>query len=255
MEVNRSSLYYQRKEPSQDEISLEQAIRGLYIKYPFYGYRKVTTELRNMGFEVNHKRVSRIRRELGLETIYPKPRLSRSKRKEEKYPYLLKELSITRPNQVWASDITFIRLRGKGWVFVVIVLDWYSRYVLSYEISTSLEVDFCLNALHKAFKHGKPEIFNTDQGSQYTSQAFLEMLKERNIRISMDGKGRCLDNVRVERWWRSLKYEKIFLEEYETVQEIREAVKEYVRFYNHERIHQSLGYLTPFEVYNRTRYC
>jgi putative transposase len=247
--INRTTLYYEPVAPSELDISLETAIKGIYVKWPFYGHHKVTGELKRKGYIVGHNKVGRIRNELGLYTIYPKPRLSVPDKAHKKYPYLLKDLEINRVNQVWASDISYVKVRGKGSAYVVVILDWYSRYILSYEVSISLEVDFCISALKTALKQTTPEIFNSDQGSQYTSNQFLEILENKQIRISMDSKGRCLDNVICERFWRSLKYENIFLAEYDTVPELRSGVEEYIEFYNNERIHQSLNYFTPEEVY------
>lgn len=247
--INRTSLYYKPVEPSAWDISIETAIKGLYVKYPFYGSRRTAEALKRKGYNVGREKVRRIRNELGLYTIYPKPRLSITNKAHKKYPYLLKDLEINRVNHVWASDISYVKVRGKGSAYVVAIVDWYSRYILSYEVCISLEVDFCIAALEAALKQATPEIFNSDQGSQYTSNDFLEILEGRQIKISMDGKGRCLDNVIIERWWRSLKYEKIFLAEYDTVPDLRLGVKEYVEFYNNERIHQSLNYFTPAEVY------
>lgn len=249
LQVNRSTLYYQAKEENPYDIELKDAIRLLYVKYPFYGHRKVTSILKRMGWKVNRKKVRRLRKELGLDTIYPKPNLSKPRREHKKYPYLLKGLEITRVNQVWSTDITFVRVKGKGWIYVVAILDWFSRYIISFEVSISQEVDFCLSTLMTALQTGTPEIFNSDQGSQFTSKEFIDILERKQIKISMDSVGRALDNVRTERYWRSLKYEEVFLKEYESVTEAREAIKAYIQFYNNERIHQSLNYYTPAEIY------
>lgn len=190
-----------------------------------------------MGWKVNRKKVERLRKALGLVTIYPKPNLSKPRQDHKKYPYLLKDLEIICVNQVWSTDITYVRIKGRGWVYVVAVLDWFSRYVLSFEISISQEVDFCLLALETALQRGTPEIFNSDQGSQFTSNEFVEILEGKEIKISMDSKGRALDNIRTERFCRSLKYEEVFLKEYESVNEAKESIKDYIQFYNNERIH------------------
>ena len=247
--VNRGGLYYQPREESPYHLSLKVAVNFLYFKFPFYGVLKTTIALKKMGFQAGQDKVRRLRRELGSRAIYPKPNLSKPRVARVKYPYLLKNLEITRVNQVWSTDITYIRVKGKGWVYLVAVIDWFSRYMLSFEMSISLEVDFCLEALHSALKTGQPEIFNTDQGSQFTSHEFLEILQVHHIQISMDSKGRALDNIRRERLWRSVKYEEAFLKEYETVPEAREAIGAYRELYNYERIHQSLNYHTPYEVY------
>jgi putative transposase len=203
-----------------------------------------------MGFIVNIKRVRRIRNKLKLYTIYPKPNLSKAKKEHKKYPYLLKDLKIERVNQVWSTDITYIKVKNKGWIYLVAIIDWYSRYIISHEISITMEVDFCINALNKALKIATPDIFNTDQGSQFTSHNFLEILEEREIKISMDSKGRALDNIRCERFWRSLKYEEVFLTEYNFVKDAKVSIRNYIPFYNNERIHQSLNYYTPYEIHN-----
>lgn len=247
--VNRSSLYYKPREESPSHLSLKEAVKFLYFKFPFYGIKKTTVALKKMEWEVGEERVRRFRAELGLQTIYPKPNLSKPRVNHAKYPYLLKGLEIIRVNQVWSTDITYVRIKGKGWVYAVAVIDWFSRYILSFEVSISLEVDFCLEALRHALKRGCPEIFNTDQGSQFTSDEFLNVLRTHPIQISMDSKGRALDNIRCERFWRSLKYEEVYLKEYETVSQAREAIGNYGAFYNNERIHQSLNYHTPYEIY------
>ena len=199
--------------------------------------------------KVNVKRIRRLLRLMGLEAIYQKPRLSLAAPGHRVYPYLLRGVKITRVNQVWSTDITYIRLQG-GFVYLVAVMDWHSRYVLSWEVSTTLETDFCVNALARALRdYGQPEIFNTDQGSQFTSQVFTGKLKERSIAISMDGRGRALDNIFVERLWRSVKYEEVYLHAYEGVPQAIKGLKSYFKFYNHKRIHQSLDYKTPAAVY------
>ena len=220
-----------------------------FLRHPFYGSRKMRDYLNRQGFLVNRKRVQRLMRLMCIESVAPKPNTSRPRKEHKVYPYLLKKLSITKPDQVWSSDITYIRL-AHGFVYLTAVMDWSSRYVLSWEVSVTMDDDFCVNALKSALrKHNSPEIFNTDQGSQYTGNAFTGALKERGIKISMDGKGRCMDNVFIERLWRSVKYEKIFLEEFETVTELIAGLKEYFEFYNFERPHQSFKGKTPAEVY------
>lgn len=204
--------------------------------------------LRKQGDAVNHKRVGRLMRLLGLEAIYPRPRLSQGEEKAKKYPYLLKGLKIEEPNQVWCTDITYIRL-SQGFVYLVAVMDWFSRYVLSWEISTSLEVEFCLAALDQALRIDRPSIFNSDQGSQFTSADFTGRLRTAGIRISMDGRGRVFDNIFIERLWRTVKYEEVYLTDYGNVSECVNGLKAYFRFYNEERPHQALGYRTPRQVY------
>ncbi len=219
-----------------------------YTKTPFYGSRKMVAFLNRDGHCVNRKRVQRLMRQMGIEAIYPKRNLSKTNPEHRIYPYLLRGLKIDKPNQVWSADITYIRLH-QGWIYLVAIMDWFSRYVLSWEVSTSLETDFCLTALDKALSTGYPEIFNTDQGSQFTSNLFTEKLKDQSILISMDGRGRAFDNIFIERLWRSLKYEEVYLRDYQSVSEGKHFLKEYMVFYNHERLHQSLDYQTPAEVH------
>ena len=219
-----------------------------YTRTPFYGSRRMTNHLRNKGHEVNRKRIRRLLRTMGLEAIYPGPKLSNPAPGHQIYPYLLRGLSIVRPNQVWSSDITYIRLRG-GFVYLMAVIDWFSRFVVAWELSVSMDAEFCVSGLERALSKATPEIFNTDQGSQFTSQAFTGMLKRFGILISMDGRGRALDNVFVERLWRTVKYEDIYLKDYASVPEVRSGLGSYFDFYNHERGHQSLGYKTPAAIH------
>lgn len=219
-----------------------------FTRTPFYGTRRMTVWLQNQGFEVNRKRVMRLMNLMGLEAIYPKPRLSLGNKEHRKYPYLLKGVKISEPNHVWSTDITYIRLR-QGFVYLVAILDWFSRYVLSWQVSSTLEVDFCLHALNKALDRNRPKIFNTDQGAQFTSHDFTGRLESAGIQISMDGRGRVFDNIFVERLWRSVKYEEVYLNEYSDMTECKSRLKKYFKFYNEERIHQSLDYLTPRQVY------
>jgi len=219
-----------------------------YTRTPFYGVRRMTYWLRAQGYPVNGKRVRRLLRQMGLEAIYPKPRLSQPAPGHRIYPYRLRGLKIERANQVWASDITYIRLR-QGFIYLVAILDWFSRYVLGWDVSVSLESDFCLAALEWALQTGCPEIFNTDQGAQFTSEGFTQRLEKSGITISMDGRGRALDNIFVERLWRSVKYEEVYLHDYERVEEAVKNLREYFWFYNHERPHQALCYQTPAAMY------
>jgi putative transposase len=223
-----------------------------YTRTPYYGIRRMTAWLRAAGHEVNHKRVARLLRRMGLQAIYPKPRLSQGGPEHKVYPYLLRGLAIRRPNQVWSTDITYIRLRH-GFVFLVAIMDWYSRYVLAWEVSVTLETSFCLSALNWALRQAKPEIFNSDQGSQFTSDDFTSRLKKAGIRISMDGRGRVFDNIFVERLWRTVKYEEVYLKGYESVSVAISSLGAYFAFYNQERLHQSLGYRTPASVYHAAR--
>jgi putative transposase len=220
-----------------------------YTRTPFYGVRKILKWLKTQGQKVNHKRISRLMRVMGLEAIYPKPRLSQGNDQHRKYPYLLKGVKIENPNHVWSTDITYIRLR-QGFVYLVAVLDWFSRYVLSWKVSLTMEVEFCLDALEAALKMDRPVIFNSDQGSQFTSAEFTDRLKKEGIRISMDGRGRVFDNIFVERLWRTVKYEEVYIKSYEDVNECVAGLSAYFRFYNEERLHQALGYRTPRQVYD-----
>lgn len=220
-----------------------------YTRTPFYGARRMTYWLGQQGYGVNVKRVRRLLRQMGLEAIYPKPRLSQPGPGHRIYPYRLRGLRIDRPNQVWGSDITYIRLR-QGFIYLVAILDWFSRYVLAWEVSVTLDSAFCLAALEWALKKGSPEIFNTDQGAQFTSLDFTKRLEESGIMISMDGRGRAMDNIFVERLWRSVKYEEVYLKDYEEAAEAAKNLGCYFVFYNLERPHQSLGYQTPAAIYS-----
>ena len=219
-----------------------------YTATPFYGIRRMTAWLRSRGYAVNHKRVARLRRQMGVEAIYPKPRLSQPAAGQVIYPYLLRGVTVNRVNQVWSADITYVRLAG-GLVYLVAGMDWFSRYVRSWAVSITMDVACCVAALEQAIRHGQPEIFNTDQGAQFTSLAFTERLKKGGIRISMDGRGRALDHVCVERLWRSVKYEEVYLRDYQSVWDARQSVARYFGFYNEARLHQALGYRTPAAVY------
>ena len=219
-----------------------------YTKYPFYGVRRITTALKRLGRCVNHKRVARLMRRMGLEAIYPKPRLSLAKKEHRKYPYLLRNLPIMRPDQVWSTDITYIRLKG-GFIYLAAIMDWFSRYVVSWVLSNTLDAFFCVDMLKKALKTARPEIFNSDQGVQFKSDAFTGILEGHCIRISMDGRGRAFDNIFVERLWRTVKYEEVYLKDYSGVRDAKDSLRKYFDFYNNDRPHQSLGYKTPSEVY------
>jgi putative transposase len=246
--LSRSGYYYQARGETAYNEQLMRIMDEEYIRHPFYGVERMTGWLTRQGYGVNAKRVRRLLRLMGLMAIYPKPRLSGGVPRQTVYPYLLRGLLITRPDHVWATDITYIRMR-KGFVYLVAVMDLFSRYVLSWEVSTSLETEFCLNALDRALLISKPEIFNSDQGVQFTGDAFTERLRNAEIRISWDGKGRAYDNIFVERLWRSVKYEEVYLKEYATVREAMRELNAYFRFYNTERLHQSLEYKTPWNVY------
>ena len=245
--IARSTVYY---EPRVDPYSLElmHLIDEVYTKTPFYGSRRIREILKRKGYFINRKRIQRLMRLMGIEAIYPKKNLSKPSPGCKIYPYLLRDRKITGVNEVWGTDITYIRMRH-GWLYLVAIMDWVSRYVLSWGISTTLEVDFCIRALERALSIADPEIFNSDQGSQFTSVTFLKRLEERSIQISMDGRGRAMDNIFIERLWRSVKYEEVYINDYEAVPDAKEGINRYMNFYNQERPHQSLDYKTPAEVY------
>jgi len=247
--LNRSTVYYQPIGASDEDLQLMRRIDEMHLKRPFYGSRRIRDWLQDEGFAVNRKRVQRLMRQMGITALYPKANTSRPGKGHKIYPYLLKGLEIDRPNQVWATDICYVPM-ARGFVYVVAIMDWYSRKVLAWRVSNTMDADFCVEALEEALRrYGAPEIFNTDQGAQFTSEAFTGALKAAGIRISMDGKGRWVDNVFVERLWRSLKYEEVYLKAYETVAEARQGMANYFRFYNRERRHQSLNRQTPDQVY------
>jgi len=248
----RSTYYYDSQRDDSYNLMLMSLIDEQFTRTPFYGVPRMTAWLKLQGQEVNHKRVRRLMRFMGLEAIYPKPRLSCSNQEHKKYPYLLNKMVIDHPDQVWCADITYIRM-AHGFVYLVAIMDWYSRFVLAWDISTSLDTTFCLEALDQSLEISKPRIFNTDQGSQFTSHEFTGRLEQHGVRISMDGRGRVFDNIFVERLWRSVKYEEVYLHQYETVFEARNRLTRYFLFYNMERLHESLGYQTPYQVYVKER--
>jgi putative transposase len=252
LNVSRSSVYYKSRqvEPDEQELALCLMLDKLHIKHPWMGARSLRDQVnRRVDYTVNRKRIQRLMRKMGIHAVYAKPRTSIPGKGHKIYPYLLRHLDINRPNQVWATDITYIPM-ARGFVYLVAIMDWHSRKVLSWKLSNSMDTSFCIEALEEAMdKYGKPEIFNTDQGSQFTSDDFTSVLTNAGIKISMDGKGRWVDNVFIERIWRSLKYEEVYLKAYESVREARESIKTYLTFYNSERTHQSLDKLTPDEVY------
>ena len=238
--VSRSSLYYRPKATSEEDLSLMREMDRQYLETPFYGSRRMKAWLERRGIAVNRKRVQRLMRAMGMRAIYRRPSTSRKAPEHRVYPYLLRNARITRPNQVWAADITYLPM-ARGFLYLVAVMDWYSRYVLSWRLSNTLEAGFCAEALGK----GKPEVFNTDQGSQFTSLEFTQVLHDRGVRISMDGKGRYQDNIFVERLWRTVKYEEVNLKAYANVLDAQRGLEDYFRFYNELRPHQALGYRTP----------
>jgi len=250
--ISRSSLYYQPVEIDEEDILLMNEIDRIYTDCPFYGSRKISKQLKgDLNIPVNRKRIQRLMRIMGIEAIYPKPNLSLNNTPHPIYPYLLKGLSITHPNQVWGADITYIRME-KGFMYLVAFMDWFSRFVVAWALSNTLEADFCLQAAEEALNKAIPEIVNFDQGVQFTSLDNINLWEERKVKISMDSRGRVFDNIFTERLWRSLKYEEVYLKSYSSGQEARENINRYFNFFNFKRLHQSLGYITPAEVYFRT---
>jgi putative transposase len=246
--LSRSSLYYEPVGETSEDLRLMRRIDEQYTACPFYGSRRMTAWLEKQGEEVNRKRVQRLMRVMGLEAIYPKPRLSLTGQGHRIYPYLLRGVKITRPDQVWSTDITYVPMTS-GFMYLAAVIDWYSRYVIAWKLSNTLDGSFCVARLEEALRGGKPEIFNTDQGVQFTAAAFTGTLESAGVAVSMDGRGRALDNVFVERLWRSVKYEDIYIRGYEAVPELYRGLGRYFAFYNDERLHQSLNYQTPAAVY------
>ena len=248
LEVNRSTIYYKARVSDIDDISLLNEIRDVWECYPFYGYRRITKELQAKGYNVNRKRVQRLMQLGGIQAICPGPNTSRRNKLHKVHPYLLRDVPIIRPNQAWMVDITYLRM-DSGFVYLVALIDVHSRYVVGWKISTTLETGFCIDALKSGLAVGLPEIINSDQGCQFTSDDWVDFLKDNNIKISMTGKGRCLDNVYIERFWRTVKREEFYLNEYATIKDLRKAIGEYIEFYNYRRWHQSLDYKTPASIY------
>jgi putative transposase len=248
--LSRATLYYEPAEETATNLRLMRRIDEEYTAHPFYGSRKMTVWLREHGESVNRKRVQRLMRLMGLEAIYPKPKLSLAGRGHRIYPYLLRDVPIRRPDQVWSTDITYVPL-AQGFMYLAATIDWYSRYVIAWRLSNTLEGSFCLEMLEEALSRGRPEVFNTDQGVQFTAAAWTGRLESAGVQVSMDGRGRCLDNVFVERLWRSVKYEDIYLRGYEGVPALAQGLVRYFGFYNEERFHQALDYRTPGSVYRQ----
>jgi putative transposase len=251
LDISRSGLYYQPKGISEEDFNLMKLIDRQYLMTPFYGARKIATCLKGQGHLVNRKRVRRLMCIMGLKAIYRRPRTSKPAPGHKIYPYLLGGMKITRPNQAWAADITYIPM-ARGFLYLVAIIDWYSRYVLSWRLSNTMDAGFCADALEEALRKGKPEIFNTDQGAQFTSETFTGLLEQNGVRISMDGKGSYNDNLFIERLWRSVKYEEVYLKAYQDGRDARTGLGNYFWFYNTERPHQTLGYRTPAEVFAST---
>lgn len=241
LSLHRSSYYYQAVETPDDELILMRWIDELHIRRPFLGVRRITDELHATGCRVNRKKVGRLMRKMGIQALYPKPNTSKKHPRHKVYPYLLRNLTIDRPNQVWATDITYIPME-KGFIYLTVIMDWYSRKILSWRLSNTLDTDFCVDALEEAIdRYGEPDIVNSDQGAQYTSKAFTDVFKGRQTRLSMDGKGAWRDNVFVERLWRSVKYEEVYLHAYESMSEAKHRIGQWIGYYNNERKHQTLG--------------
>lgn len=250
LSLSRSSLYYLPKGPSEREVKLKHRIDEIYTQYPFYGSRRITAQLQREGEAVSRETIRQYMREMGLQAIYPLPNLSKRRLEDKIYPYLLKNVTASYPNHVWGIDITYIRLQ-RGWLYLVAVIDWYARYVLSWELDDSLEMPFVLRAVDNALWQATPIIWNSDQGSHFTSPLYTQRLLAKGVKISMDGRGRALDNIFTERLWRSVKYEEVYLKDYQTPRQARQGLSAYLAFYNNNRLHQSLDYATPAEVYNR----
>ena len=244
----RASYYYEARPESAENLALMRMLDEQYVRTPFYGVPRMTAWLRQRGRVVNEKRVRRLLRTMGLEAIYPKPRMSVSIGGNRVFPYLLRGVVVERPDQVWATDITYLRL-ARGFGYLVAIMDWFSRYVVAWELAPTLDADFCVRALTRALARTRPEIFNSDQGSQFTSEAFTGVLTEAGVRISMDGRGRVFDNIFVERLWRTVKYEEVYLKDYRDLEVAQQSLRQYFGFYNEERLHQALAYRTPAVVY------
>jgi len=247
--ISRSGVYYKHKGECAENQIIMRRLDEMYTETPFYGVVKMTQELRNLGYKINKKRVRRLLRKMGLFAIYPQPKMSIPNPEHVIYPYLLRGVKINEVDQVWSTDITYIRLE-QGFAYLMAIVDWYSRYVITWSLSQSMEADFCIEALQEALENRQCKIFNTDQGAQFTTPRFTRLLLDRGIQVSMDGRGRALDNVFVERLWRTVKYEKVYLCEMGSMKEARRELRAYFDFYNHKRIHQSLDYSTPAQVYN-----
>jgi len=249
LDVNRSNFYYQPKPKSQENLGIMNRIDKIYTKHPYYGEPRITAQLERDGFNVNHKRTERLMKIMGIQGIVPKKNTSKKHPKHAVFPYLLKGIDINHPNHVWGTDITYIRAAGT-WFYLTAILDWHSRFVISWKLSESMSSDFCITALKNALKIGIPEFHNSDQGSQFTAEEYIRILKQHQpIRISMDGRGRCFDNIFTERIWRTVKYEEVYLHDYRSFMEANQSLGKYFRIYNYERLHSALGQRPPAEVY------
>lgn len=248
LSLNRSGLYYQPVPPSPEEVAFKHRIDEIYTAHPYYGSRRIAAQLHREDQAINQKTVARYMQEMGLAAVYPGPNLSKRAHQAAIYPYLLKHVPASMPNHIWGIDITYIRLRS-NWMYLVAILDWYSRYIVSWELDQTIQLAFVMEAMQRALERARPQICNSDQGSQFTSPQYTQLLLAHDVRISMDSKGRALDNVFTERLWRTIKYEEVYLKEYASPREARSSLTEYLRFYNERRLHQALDYRTPAEVY------
>jgi len=251
LNISRASLYYIPRGPSVREVRLKHRIDELYTQYPFYGSRRIHRQLQRESELVGQNTVANYMRQMGIQAIYPGPNLSKRAKNAAIYPYLLRNVTAGYPNHIWGIDITYIRLQ-RGWMYLVAVLDWYSRFIVSWELDDTLEIPFVLRTVGRALTHASPTIWNSDQGSHFTSPQYLDRLKAAGVRISMDGKGRAIDNIFTERLWRTIKYEEVYLKDYATPRQARRSLVDYIQFYNYRRLHQSLDYLTPAEVYSNS---
>jgi putative transposase len=252
LSLSRSSLYYQPGPPAAEEVAIKHRIDEIYTAFPFYGSRRITAQMQREGTRINRKTVQRHMREMGIAGVAPGPNLSRRRKEHTVYPYLLRGVTSSYPDHIWGIDITYIRLQ-KHWLYLVAVLDWYSRYVVSWQLDHTLDIDFVLESVDRALAHNRPAIWNSDQGSHFTSPQYIQRLLAANVQISMDGKGRALDNIFTERLWRTIKYEEVYLREYITPKDAFHGLASYLHFYNNQRLHQSLDYRTPAEVYHAGR--
>lgn len=248
LNLNRSSFYYVPKEISPFDLELMDKIDHIYTDHPYYGKRRMMHELRRQGYDVGVKKVRSLMILMGLEAVYPKPNLSQNDQPHKRFPYLLKGLNIYKPNHVWSTDITYIKING-GFIYLTVILDWFSRYIVNWRLSNTLQSDFCIECLEESLQITRPEIMNQDQGVQFTSTDYINVLESNDVTISMDGKGRCFDNIFVERVWRTIKYEEVYLNDYQNVNQAKESIGRYINCYNNVRLHSSLDYQTPNEVY------
>jgi putative transposase len=247
LKIARSCFYYEPISRAEESV-LANEIHELWVEWPQYGYRKITASLRRNGYEVNHKKVLRMMQDMNIQAMYPKPRTSLYNPAHKIYPYLLHDVEIVRPDQVWGTDITYIKMPN-GFMYLVALIDWFSRFIVDWNLSNTLDARFCIEMLNNALKSNKPEIVNTDQGCQYTSESWINLVEKNEIKVSMDGKGRWADNIISERFWRTLKHEHVLLTEFETVPELRDSIGLFIDKYNYKRLHQSLGYRPPAEMY------